>query len=262
MKRVLLRGDIFYPDGWSEGSILLENGNILDISGSTGNDLTADEVHEGLILPGLIDMHTHLGDHGARGYLPSSLRDTVLPGGVKHRFLSTASREEKVSSLRASIEEVHSGVTFILDNREGGSEGLDLLSEAVARGGPMICPLTRIEEGENASSLLQRSCGIGQPSLQPDLDNLRETARKHEKLFSIHASELFREDIEEIVELHPDQVIHMISGTPDDWSMMVDEDIPVTICPRSNLAYDLVPPLGEMIDSGLRISLGTEEAFA
>ncbi|MGA1820493.1 MAG: hypothetical protein ACMUHU_05735 [Thermoplasmatota archaeon] len=258
----LLRGHILYPDGWSEGAVLLEDGRILEVSDSMGNDLSGDVAHEGLILPGLMDMHTHLGDHGARGFLPPSLEKTVLPGGVKHRYLSSASREEKIASIRASIEEVYPAVTMILDYREGGAEGLELLSEAVQGGGPMICPLARIEKGDDPSAVLEKSSGIGQPSLTDGLHDLRQLTRERMKVFSIHASELFREDIDAIIDLDPDHIVHMISGTEDDWTALSDERIPVTVCPRSNLAYGLEPPIGDMMDRGLMITIGTDNAIS
>jgi len=262
MTQHLLRGRILYPDDWGEGAILLEDGRILDVSDSPRNDLTGDEVHEGLIVPGLIDMHTHLGDHGARGYLPASLEKTVLPGGVKHRYLSTSTREEKIASIRSSIEEVRPGTTLILDYREGGAAGLDLLADAMKDGGPLICPLARIEEGDDPLQVLDRSWGIGQPSLMKGLQDLRKMAAEKNKLFSIHASELFREEIDDILELHPDHVVHMISGTEDDWNALSDESVPVTVCPRSNLAYGLEPPIAGMIEQGLMISLGSDNALS
>ncbi|MGA1793576.1 MAG: amidohydrolase family protein [Thermoplasmatota archaeon] len=258
----LLRGQILYPDGWSEGAILIEEGRIMDVSGSVGSDLSGDVVHEGLILPGLMDMHTHLGDHGARGFLPTSLEKTVLPGGIKHRYLSSATREEKISSIRASIEEVHPAVTMILDYREGGAEGLELLSEAARGGGPMVCPLARIEEGDDPYFVLEQSCGIGQPSLKDGLQDLRRLTKERGKVFSIHASELFREDIDTLIELYPDHIVHMISGTVDDWTTVSDARIPVTVCPRSNLAYGLEPPIAEMMDRGVMLTLGTDNAIS
>ncbi|MBN1389633.1 MAG: amidohydrolase family protein [Candidatus Thermoplasmatota archaeon] len=262
MESILLRGHILHLDGWTEGSVLLEGGKILDRSDSSGFDLTADIEYEGLILPGLLNMHTHLGDHGARGMLPASLEQVVLPGGIKHSYLSSASTMDKVSSIRASLKEMHPGVTFILDYREEGGLGLDLLSEALSSGGPMVCPLARVGPGDDPDELIQKSFGIGQPSLSEGLIELRNLTRARKKMFSMHASELFREDIDSILELSPDHVVHMISGTEDDWKALSDRRIPVTLCPRSNLAYGLDPPLGDMLNSGLKVSLGTDNALS
>lgn len=262
MEKVLLKGEILYPEGWSEGSILLEGSSILDRSDSTGPDLNAERTFSGLIIPGLMDMHTHLGDHGARGHLPASLQETVFPGGIKHRYLSDSPDRELIRSIRSSLLEVHPGVTLILDYRERGIHGLDLLSEAVKTGGPMVCPLTRVLGGEDPEKALGRSCGIGQPSLTGDLKSLRDLVRRSGKLFSVHASELFREDITTIIELGPDQLVHMISGTMDDWRAIGDENIPVVICPRSNQAYGMRPLLPEMLSADLSISLGTDNSIS
>jgi cytosine/adenosine deaminase-related metal-dependent hydrolase len=262
MEQVQLKGDILYRDGWSEGSILLEGSRIIDVSPSSGSDLKADIVIEGCIFPGFMDMHTHLGDHGARGPLPTSLEETVFPGGIKHDFLTRSSEEELISSIRSSIKEVHPGVTFILDFREGGSRGLELLRAAVKDGGPHICPLTRVNDGDEITTLLQESCGVGQPSLSRDALPIRTAARENGKMFSVHASELYREDIHLIMELHPDQLVHMISGTRSDWETVVDAEIPVVVCPRSNQAFKMGTPLRDMLDAGLSLSLGTDNSIS
>jgi cytosine/adenosine deaminase-related metal-dependent hydrolase len=262
MEQVLLKGDILYPEGWSEGSILMDGSRILDVSDSSGSDLSAERTVEGLIIPGLMDMHTHLGDHGARGKLPPSLQETVFPGGIKHQYLSRSTDQELISSIRSSISEVHPGVTFIIDFRERGIQGLDLLSEALKDGGPMVCPLARVIDGEDPKMVLEKSCGIGQPSLDGDFAELRDLVKRSGKLFSVHASELFREDISMIMDAKPDQVVHMISGTEDDWSNIRSENIPIVICPRSNLAYGMRPPLPEMLNAGLSISIGTDNSIS
>jgi hypothetical protein len=82
------------------------------------------------------------------------------------------------------------------------------------------------------------------------------------KLFSVHASELYREDISMIMNAKPDQIVHMISGTEDDWSSIEGENIPIVICPRSNLAYDMKPPLPDMLNAGLSISIGTDNSIS
>ncbi len=262
MSTVELRGKILHPDGWSEGSILIRNGSILDHTDGRSVSLGGDIVHEGLILPGLVDMHAHLGDHGARGDLPASLEDAVFPQGVKHRFLHEASTEQLIASISASIKEVHYGTTFVLDFREGGIKGLDALGSADRGPRPLICPLARVHPEEDPEEVLDLSCGIGQPSLDKGSGPLREIARSVGKLYSIHASESFREDIGLIMELEPDLLVHMNSGSRDDWKVLSDEGIPVVVCNRSNRAFDLPTPMDEMLAEGLKMVLGTDNSMS
>ncbi|MFW3146839.1 MAG: hypothetical protein ACMUIE_08530 [Thermoplasmatota archaeon] len=262
MDGTVLRGLVLHRDGWSEGTVVVENGRITHCSDKIENGESGGKLFEGMIIPGFMDMHTHIGDSGARGDLPVSLEETVLPGGVKHRFLRGSTREVLISSLKASIEEVHPGVTFLLDYREGGLEGLQLLEEAVGPEGPMVAPLSRVVPGDDPENVLGRSMGFGIPSLNDAEIELRELAGSQDKLFSLHASESFREDMDRILELRADQVVHMVAGSGDDWVSLAGENIPVTVCPRSNSAYNIPVPLGSMLESGLRLTLGTDNSLS
>ncbi len=258
-----LSGRLVLPDGVEDKTIIINEGKIIDIFDGFDNDL--DDVtdrFQGMIYPGLVDMHTHLGDNLARGALPSDLRQVVLPGGVKDRFLRNSSRSLKVKSIRRSIEEICKGVTSLLDFREGGIEGISILEEAAKGTLSDILVLARPEKRDDVPSLLERSSGLGLPSLDSCNAELREITQKAGKIFSFHASEMYREDIDRILDLHPDLLVHMISGTRDDWNELVNARIPVVVCPRSNFAYSLPLSLAVMNDSGLAIGLGTDNSLS
>jgi len=262
MRSVVLSGSILHPDGWSEGSLLLKDGRIVEISDHRRGDLEGDEIFSGLICPGLMNMHTHLGDHGARGDLPVSLVETVLPGGVKHRFLSDSADGSLKDSIRNSLDEVHPGVTLVIDFREGGSRGLELLASSLPDHAPAVCPLGRVVPGDDPLDVLRMSCGIGQPALNDDTMELRKLASRMGKLFSVHASEIYREDVSHILDVGPDLLVHMVSGTREDHEAVSGSNIPVAVCPRSNLAYALPAPLYEMRDAGLKLVLGTDNSIS
>lgn len=260
MPSFVLQGELLLPDGWSEATIEIEDGRISHYS--DGIETCDRPVKQGLIFPGLMDMHTHLGDLGARGDLPPRLEDAVFPGGVKHDYLDSCSEEELSSSIRHALEELHHGATFVMDFREGGVKGAAALDMARYDNGPTVFSMGRILDGENPMTLIDIADGLGIPSLKPNLGEFRELSRLKNKPFSIHVSELFREDIEAILELKPDQLIHMVSGTKDDWEAVSSENIPVVLCPRSNQTFDIDVPLGKMFDSGLCLSLGTDNSLS
>jgi cytosine/adenosine deaminase-related metal-dependent hydrolase len=262
MRSVVLSGRILHRDGWSEGSILVRNGKIEEVSDRSSGDLEGDDVVKGLIFPGLMNMHSHLGDHGARGDLPVSLVDTVLPGGVKHRFLSDSPQGALRESIRNSLNEMHHGVTLVLDFREGGLKGLDLLGSAIPDSHPQVCPLGRAVNDEDPVEVLKRSCGIGQPSFDGETSRLRKMASGMGKLFSVHASEMYREELGPILDARPDLLVHMVSGTPEDHTAISENDIPVVVCPRSNQAYGLPTPVFEMMKAGIGLVLGTDNSIS
>ncbi|MGA1822297.1 MAG: amidohydrolase family protein [Thermoplasmatota archaeon] len=263
MASILLRGHILYPEGPVPGEVKVSDGKIADVSDYGHNEIDESDVIEGLIIPGMLDAHTHLGDHLARGDLPHDLGEVVLPGGIKHRFLNEAGRTDLVRSIRNSILELNPGVTRVIDYREGGAAGINILEEARKGTSIDIIALSRISGAEDPDSLLDIASGFGIPSLSTDsIEDLRRIAEARDSVFSVHASELYREDADLIISLHPDQVVHMVSGTPSDWRSLSDEGIPVTVCPRSNMAYSLPTPYLEMMESGLQLSIGTDNSVS
>jgi cytosine/adenosine deaminase-related metal-dependent hydrolase len=262
MNSDLLSGHMITGDGPVRINILVEGGRISQVSGDEIEPGPETARYEGIILQSLADMHTHMGDNLARGDLPPNLSDVVLPGGMKHEFLERTPRSQLTRSMRSSLDELGPGVSFTLDYRESGSKGLEVLNEALSFSDPMVFPLTRVVPGDDPKDLLERSAGFGIPSLSGDLDHLREITGKAGKIFSIHASETYREDAEALISLQPDQVVHMISGTISDWRMLAELKIPVAVCPRSNAAYGMRVPLKEMVAEGLILNLGTDNAIS
>ncbi len=261
MGTVILSGKLLFPDGVQEATIGVKDGIIdfVDIGSTSTSD---DDTITGTIIPGLLDLHSHIGDHGARGYLPHSLEEVVFPGGSKEMFLEKASHQDMIGSIRSSLEEILPGVTRILDFREGGIEGIGLLEEATPPGSPIVYAFGRPKGEDDINELVNIASGIGIPCLVPGLEGIREICKRAKKPFSIHVSELFREDIGKVIELDPDLVIHMISGNKDDWGQLSERSIPVAVCPRANQAFGLDVPLKDMLDEGLLIGLGTDNALA
>jgi hypothetical protein len=209
-----------------------------------------------------MDLHTHLGDHLARGPLPSSLKDVVLPGGIKHRFLETSDTNTKIESVRRSLDEVKPGVTHLFDYREGGFEGISIFHKAYQKRHPKTFILARPGENDDVGQLLDSSQGLGLPSVDSCTEELRDLTKRKKKIFSFHASEMYREDIERILELEPDLLIHMISGTEEDWTSLAEEKIPTVVCPRSNFAYSLPLTLAEMNEKNVPLALGTDNSIS
>ncbi len=263
MSRILLKGPILRTDGLARGYVVVDDGIVAEVGWDEGvRGPEIDQVKEGLIIPGFMNMHTHMGDYLARGDLPSSLKDAVLPGGRKYNFLESNPSDVLIRSIGRSIEELAAGIATIFDFREGGLYGLELLEKAIQEGGPGIVALGRPEGDDKPEDILRRSHGFGIPHLSDELEGLRDLAASMGKIFAIHVSEQYREDVGPLIDLHPDLVIHMASGTKEDMALLASEGIPVATCPRSNAAYSIPAPLGEMIDSGLMIGLGTDNSMS
>jgi cytosine/adenosine deaminase-related metal-dependent hydrolase len=253
-------GPMITPNGPQEGYLVIRDGTIVE---KGRGEPSGGKGVRGMIVPGLKDLHTHLGDHGARGDLPADLCRAVHPGGVKDRFFSGSSWDDQVRSYRSAVEELSPGVSLVMDYRERGLEGIRIAKEALNGVGPArVLVLGRPNGTDAIGEIVRSSDGLGIPSLASADAGHREKVREAGGIYSIHASELYREDVDKVLKLDPDLVIHMVSATRDDWMALVKADIPVCICPRANAAFGIPVPLYEMHRAGLRIVLGTDNALA
>ena len=102
-----------------------------------------------LILPGLIDAHTHIGDSIAKDLTTDrDLSSTVDPiVGIKRKILSRSDPAHLEAFMRnTAISMLKSGIVAFADFREGGLDGVKLLRRAVS--GLKIKPIVlgRIEK--------------------------------------------------------------------------------------------------------------------
>jgi cytosine/adenosine deaminase-related metal-dependent hydrolase len=118
---------------------------------------------------------------------------------------------------------------------------------------------------EEVNSLLNNSQGIGISAISDwdysNLEKLATSAKERGKMFAIHASEWMREDIDAILDLNPDFLVHMVRATDDDLEIVADSRVPVVVCPRSNAFFSLRPNIDLMIDHGIQLMLGTDNAM-
>jgi cytosine/adenosine deaminase-related metal-dependent hydrolase len=228
----------------------------------------------GIIVPSFVNAHTHIGDafiRGKRITLPRDVKALVAPpDGLKHRLLREATEEEIVKGMRTALQEmVAVGTSYFYDFREGGLAGVLQLRTAARNRQiqPVIFsrPAKMTYDKEEVSQLLQNSDGIGVSGISdwqyPELEKIaRHTKEKH-KLFALHASETIREDIDYILDLKPDLLVHMIAATEADLLRVKQEDIPLVLCPRSYAFYQLKTNINLMKKHHLTLLLGTDNAM-
>lgn len=182
---------------------------------------------EGLLLiPGLINAHTHIGDSGAKDFiLDPNLPTAVDPiFGMKRKILSRSDPSHLEAFMRnAAVSMLKGGIVAFADFREGGVDGVKLLRRALC--GLKIKPLIlgRVEKyfgtsqsnsGINAgkssidSSVLSReifdvlevSGGLGISGTNENTDRLlieyhnavrsyNSTSPNTKKLLAVHAAE-------------------------------------------------------------------------
>jgi cytosine/adenosine deaminase-related metal-dependent hydrolase len=267
-----LQGEILTKDGFITGYLGFEQrGGVTEVRKGTPPE---KPLAKGIVIPACVNAHTHIGDSFIRFKhltLPRSVKDLVAPpAGLKHRLLKQASEQEIHEGIQRSLQEMNlSGTSWFCDFREGGLIGIFQLKKAMKTCGITSVVLARPSrltfEKEELDLLLQNSDGIGLSSISDwdasEIEKLAKHVNRKKKIFALHASEVDREDIDRILDLHPNLLVHMIAATKSDLDRVHDANIPIVVCPRSYLFFGLNSNLALMKETGVTLLLGTDNAM-
>ncbi|MHA1201822.1 MAG: amidohydrolase family protein [Candidatus Heimdallarchaeaceae archaeon] len=256
------------------------DGTIIDIS-KEEKPTTYTFPSSFLLIPGFVNAHVHVGDAYLKDHTYGlSLDEAVGLTGVKHKKLSSSTTEEKISSIRNSLEmQVNNGFTSFIDFREGGLQGINLLKESLLDFPIRGLILGRLDNKASLLEISQQSDGTGFQDVFSLDDVLCEEANILKKnkvghLNAIHVSESLevisqsltsfgRRDIEVAIDrLDLDFVIHATYADENDLQSLKKSNVGVVCCPLSNLYNGLdFPPLKSIIDKGILLGLGTDNVF-
>ncbi len=259
-------GKILTPDGFIEGYLTFDEGVVIEVNEGRSNRSSL----KGIVIPSLINAHTHIADLRVPVDLNLSLEELVgPPNGLKHRMLNAMGREELDSIFREASEFMfRRGVSRFIDFRESGIFGSKTLMESELKGAePVVMgrPRGLTYDEEEMNSLLDLVDGIGISSISDwryeELEAVASITKSRGKMLALHSSERVREDIDRILDLEPDFLVHMTMANDHDIELCVDLDIPIVICPRSNLFFGRMPPISRMLGLGATLALGTDNAM-
>ncbi len=263
-------GRILTYESFEEGYIILENNTVKEV----GKIPPIKPRIKGYIIPKPVNAHTHIGDTFVRKKIKDLPRDieklVAPPKGLKHRMLERVSDKEILQGMEESIGEMVSlGTYAFCDFRESGIKGVNLLKKAMEDYSIRSVILSRPKgmsfDRDEIEKLLRISDGIGVSSISDwnyeYLENISKIVKGKGKIFSLHASERVREDIDKILDLKPDFLIHMNKASKNDLERVAEEEIPVVVCPRSNIFFGLKPKIELMKRVGIKLSLGTDNAM-
>lgn len=245
-------------------------------SGQEPSGVPAVHLPGHLVLPGLINCHTHLGDAIAKelGFGASPEVNLLWqPDGLRHQHMQRAGRQGRVAGMRRVLRlALRSGTVALADFREGGGAGVGELREA-GRGLPIRClafgrfdsfPLHGQEEltgneallGEDRRRELERALADADgfsplwanDTTDPGLQQIGEWTRARGKLVATHAgeTEIYRQvsigrtgesDVLRLAKhLHPDFIVHMTNATAEELDVAAAHHVPTVICPRTQAA--------------------------
>lgn len=256
-----------YKDGkFQDGTLEFQEGRF-EFRKNAGKSKKDNKV----IMPAFVNCHTHLGDAFIKKPKKMSVEELVAPpDGYKHKMLREVSEDSQIAAMRKAIIEMErTGTSHFIDFREGGLEGARRLLKASVglRTRPVIFgrPAEMKYDESEMNALLAAVDGIGLSAIsdwdRDELAVISDHARKKKKPLALHASEAVREDIDKILELRPAFLVHMIKATEDDFEKCAGAKVPIVICPRANSFFSLKPPVKKMLDAGVQVCLGTDNAM-
>lgn len=239
-----------------------------------------------IVFPAFVNTHTHISDVGAKDLavgLPTE-KAVSPPDSVKYRYLQGLKPEALVQLLTQAIQEMLSlGICAFADFREGGVQGSKCLKEAIGQlpieGVIFSEPTTEPEDWDNYISEIEKiikvSNGIGLGDITRL--NARQLATIRQilddagsKKLAVHIAETKaaqqasrkrwgESEVSRILRFSPDLLIHMTNADEFEINCVAKEKIPVVCCPRTNcILGDGIPPLYDLFQAGISLSLGTD----
>jgi len=236
-----------------EGRVVVEDGEITAVEEA---DVDSDDI----VAPSFVNAHTHIGDSIAKEAGEGlSLEELVAPpDGLKHRLLRDASQDELVAAMARSLSFMEqAGTGAFIEFREGGVEGVRAIQDALAGS-----DLESVILGRETTDAMELADGFGASGANDsEFGAERRATRDAGKLFGIHAGEVDSSDINPALDLDPDFLVHMVHAESLHLQRVADSEIPVVVCPRSNIVTDVGrPPIEELIER-TTVALGTDNVM-
>ncbi|MGE4275396.1 MAG: deaminase, partial [Candidatus Methanomethylophilaceae archaeon] len=261
-----ISGQILLGDEFVTGHLGIEDGVIREIG---DGDSPEPPLHTGIVIPAFVNGHTHCADGGAPIGLDMGLLEAVAPPcGLKHRHLEASSDESLLASMAEFMHQgLRQGSTAFVDFREGGLHGVQLLDSLplTMRRTVLGRPISAHYDAQEVDGILDSCDGLGL-SCVSDMDRsyleaLADHTHRRGKIMALHASENRREDIDLVLSLQPRFLVHMVEASDADMRRCADEGVPTVICPRSNMFFGRQTPVKRMMEAGMDMALGTDNAL-
>ena len=213
-----------------------------------------------IVVPALVNAHTHIGDSVAKETGRGLPLDEVVapPDSHKHRILRSTPREEKRAAMGRTVERMRTeGVGAFGDFREGGLEGTEDIRAATEDS-----PVDAFVLGSGPPDVLDIADGYGASGARDDeFGDERAEAHERGKPFGIHAGERDPDDIDGAFGYEPDFLVHMVHAREEDLARLEETGTPVVACPRCNLVIGVgKPPVEELVDA-TTVALGTDNVM-
>ncbi|MHB8602887.1 MAG: amidohydrolase family protein [Nitrosotalea sp.] len=246
-----------------------------------------------LMMPGLINSHTHIGDSIAKDIgIDSDVEEKIHPvSGFKQKILKNSDKSHLTSFVKNScISMIKKGITSFIDFREGGIEGINLLKNAAL--GISIRPviLGRIEYYQDTRSiknnvpipklyksdlqnLLMNCDGVGISGPNEFSDSALQYFAKTKNIRAIHSAETDesnkiskkisgKTETQRALLTKPNFLVHMTYASKKDLVMVTKNKTSIVVCPRANGSLaEGIPDVNLMLDAGCNVAIGTDNVM-
>lgn len=248
-----------------------QNGKISALSyDGIGKNLEILPNHQTFIMiPGFINSHIHIGDSFAKelGFNKDLAEIVAPPYGLKHKLLRQIPEEIIIKGIEnAVLEMVSNGITFFVDFREGGVEGVNLIKKALKTSAINYLALGRFMDESEIVSIFDLADGVGLSSYKQITSSNRgfvlSAKQKFNKIIACHCAESTRSEAL-INNLFNDNIVDVIvHGTKlvkKDLKRIIENNLSLILCPRCNGYFGTgFPPINEILKLKIPISLGTD----
>ncbi|BCU70680.1 amidohydrolase family protein [Stygiolobus caldivivus] len=234
-----------------------------------GFDKDGIDLRNFIAVPPLVNSHTHTADFTFPEIgVDKPLKDLVGdPKSEKYRYFEIYQNKISEGIRNFLINSKNIGVFTVVDFREQGIKGVKLGIEASSG----IRDFNHILLGrldtfsiDELRELYNSAHGYGLPSISsnsiPELIDIRRVFS--DKIRAAHVSETkkhyLRHDLEQLISYYkPTLLIHGTNLSKNDFSLI--REIPLVICPRSNLWFSVgIPKIADAIEEGVELLFGTD----
>ncbi len=246
-----------------------------------------------LLIPGLINSHTHLGDSIAKDIAldkdPDSKINPIF--GIKQKILKETEPSKLIHYMRKTVKSMlKKGITTFVDFRESGLDGVLLMQKALSNIPIRSIVLGRIEyyqskeqikkntpipqSYQNQIDILLKNCdGIGISGSNENSDFSLKQFSKTKKIRAIHCAETKQsylkskqttrktEPMRSIL-LKPDFLVHMTYATKSDLKFVSKKIKGIVVCPRANASLaEGIPDVVQMLKAKCNVAIGTDNVM-
>ena len=246
-----------------------------------------------LLIPGLINSHTHIGDSIAKDIALNKDPDSKINPifGIKQKILKETEPKKLIHFMRNTVKSMlKKGTTTFVDFREGGLDGVLLMQKVLSNTPIRSIILGRIEfyqskdqikkntsipqSYQNQIELLLKNCdGIGISGPNENSDSSLKQFSKIKKIRAIHCAETKQSYLKSkqttrktepsrSMLLKPDFLVHMTYASKSDLNMASKKTRGIVVCPRANASLaEGIPNIVQMMKMNCNVAIGTDNVM-